>query len=135
MNHRILSNLTLQIFKALLKYCWLWISPWIKPSWHSALRKTNLDDSINPGNFSVRGFLPLIRKDSTTHIHGLAAYVKEGLPSVRDLSLKKLCGFLLKFLTGFSSFTILLLFPLSIIFLVFMFVFGDFNVHYTDWLT
>ena len=41
--------------------------------------ETNLDDSIDPGNFSVRGYLPLIRKDSSTHMHGLTVYVKEGL--------------------------------------------------------
>ena len=39
-------------------------------------------------NFSVRGYLPLIRKDSVTHMHGLAVYVKEGLPFARDLSLE-----------------------------------------------
>ena len=53
-----------------------------------ALCETNLDDSIDSGNFSVRGYLPLIRKDSSTHMHGLAVYVKEGLPFVRDLSLE-----------------------------------------------
>ena len=51
-----------------------------------ALCETNLDDSIDSGNFSVRGYLPLIRKDSSTHMHGLAVYVKEGLPFARDLS-------------------------------------------------
>ena len=45
-----------------------------------ALCETNLDDSIDSGNFSVRGYLPLIWKDSTTHMHGLAVYVKEELP-------------------------------------------------------
>ena len=34
--------------------------------------ETNLDDSIDSGNFSVRGYLPLIRKDSITHMYGLA---------------------------------------------------------------
>ena len=52
------------------------------------LCETNLDDSIDSGNFSVRGYLPLIRKDSGTHMHGLAVYVKEGLPFARDLSLE-----------------------------------------------
>ena len=52
------------------------------------LCETNLDDSIDSGNFSVRGYLPLIRKDSSTHMHGLAVYVKEGLPFARDLSLE-----------------------------------------------
>ena len=53
-----------------------------------ALCETNLDDSIDSGNFSVRGYLPLIWKDSSTHMHGLAVYVKEGLPFARDLSLE-----------------------------------------------
>ena len=42
-----------------------------------ALCETNLDDSIHSGNFSVRACLPLIRKDSSTHTHGLAVYMKE----------------------------------------------------------
>ena len=53
-----------------------------------ALCETNLDDLIDSSNFSVRGYLPLIRKDSGTHMHGLAVYVKEGLPFTRDLSLE-----------------------------------------------
>ena len=50
--------------------------------------ETNLDDSIDSGNFSVRGYLPLIRKDSRTHMHGLPVYVKEGLPFAEFLSLE-----------------------------------------------
>ena len=53
-----------------------------------ALCETNVDNSIDSGNVSVRGYLPLIRKDSSTHVHGLAVYVKEGLPFTRDLSLE-----------------------------------------------
>ena len=52
------------------------------------LCETNLDDSIDFGNFSVRGYLPLIRKDSIVDMHGLAVYVKEGLPFAQDLSLE-----------------------------------------------
>ena len=47
-----------------------------------ALCETNLDYSIDAGNFSLRGYLTLIWKDSTTHMHGLAVYVKEELPFV-----------------------------------------------------
>ena len=50
-----------------------------------ALCETNLDDSIHSGNFSKKGYLPLIRKDSNTPIHGLTVYVNEGLPFTRDL--------------------------------------------------
>ena len=53
-----------------------------------ALCETNLDDSIDSGSFFGRGYLPLIRKDSGTHMHGLASYVKEGLPFARDLALE-----------------------------------------------
>ena len=51
-----------------------------------ALCETNLDDSIDSGNFSVRGYLPLIRKDSIIHMHGLGVYVQEGLLFPLDLS-------------------------------------------------
>ena len=51
-----------------------------------ALCKTNMDDSIGSGNFSVRDYLPLIQKDSSTHMHHLEVYVKEGLPFAQDLS-------------------------------------------------
>ena len=36
----------------------------------------------------MRGCLHLIRKDSVTHMHGFAVYVKEGLPFAQDLSLE-----------------------------------------------
>ena len=40
------------------------------------------------GSIYVRGYLPLIRKHSVTHMHGLAVYVKEGLPFAQYLSLE-----------------------------------------------
>ena len=36
-----------------------------------ALCQANLDDSIDYDNFSVSGYLTLIRKDSVTHMHGI----------------------------------------------------------------
>ena len=44
-----------------------------------ALFETVQDNSVNSGDFSERGYLPLILKDSSTHMHGLAVYVNEGL--------------------------------------------------------
>ena len=122
-----------------------------------ALCRTNLDDSIDSGNFSVRGYLPLIQKDSSTHMHGLAVYVKEGLPFARDLSLENsadsyLC-FRLALLHSVSYFFFVYQSPSSALCTVFdsvssnidevlsinpsanVFVFGDFNVHHKDWLT
>ena len=122
-----------------------------------ALCETNLDDSIDSGNFCVRGYLPLIRKDSSTHMHGLAVYVKEGLPFARDLSLENfadsyLC-FQLALLHSVSYFFFLNRSPSSAFCMVFdsissnidevlsinpsanVFFFGNFNVYYKDWLT
>ena len=62
-----------------------------------ALCDTNLDDSIDSGILSMRGYLPLIRKDSGTHMHGLAVYVKQGLPFARHLSLENSADFYLCF--------------------------------------
>ena len=117
---------------------------------------TNLNDSIDSGNFSVRDYLPLIRNDSGTHMHGLAVYVKEGLPFARDLSLENsadscLC-FRLALLYSMSYFFFLYRSPSSLC-TVFcsissnidevllinpsanVFVFGDVNGHHKDWLT
>ena len=49
-----------------------------------AVCETNLDDSIDSGNFSVMGYLPLIQKNSITYMQGLAVYLKEGLIFVWD---------------------------------------------------
>ena len=119
-----------------------------------ALWETDLDDSIDSGRFSVRSNLPLIRKDSSTHMHGLAVYVKEGLPFARDLSQENsadcyLC-FRLALLHLVSYFFFLHQLPSSSLYMVFdsissnidevlsinpsanMFVFGNFNVHHKD---
>ena len=47
-----------------------------------ALRQTWMTQLILAISLS-RGYLPLMQKDSSTHIHGLAVYVKEGLPLAR----------------------------------------------------
>ena len=76
-----------------------------------ALCETNLDDSIDSVNFSMRGYLPLIWKEPITHMHGLAVYLK-GLLFARDLSLEnsadsylcfQLALYLTQCLTSFSS--------------------------------
>ena len=62
-----------------------------------ALCETNLDNSIDSGNLSVSSYLLLIWKNSTTHMHGLAIYVKEGLPFAQDLTLEKPANVYLRF--------------------------------------
>ena len=137
----------------------LWIFPWIKLSWHScSVWETDLDDSNDSGNFLVRGYLPLIQKDSSTHLHGLTVQVKEELSFTWDVSLENSADSYLYFWqaifhsvsylgTSFSSINhhllrlcavfdsissnideVLLINPSAV-------VFGDFNVHHKDWLT
>ena len=121
-----------------------------------ALCETNLDDSIDSSNFSVRGYLPLIRKDSTTHAWS-CSLCKERTSFCTGLISRKLCRLLVMFSTGFTSLSVLLLFlhqsPSSSLYMVFdsissnvdgilsinpsanVFVFGDFYVQHKDWLT
>ena len=122
-----------------------------------ALCETNLDDSIDSGNFFVSGCLPLIQKDSSIHVHGLAVYVKEGLPFALDLSLEKSTDFyfclwlaLLHWVSyvfffywspssylcmvSYSIYYLILLFCIDEVFSINLsanvFMFGDFNIHH-----
>ena len=87
-----------------------------------ALCETNLDDSTDSGNFSVKGYLLLIRKDSSTHMHGLRVYVKEGLPFAQDLSFENSADSYLCFGLALLH-CVLFLFPLSITFFCFVYDF------------
>ena len=79
------------------------------------LWETNLDDSIDSGNFSVKGYHPLIQKDFITYAWSCSSC--EGRTSFcTGLISRKLCRFLLMFLTGFTSLSVLHLFSLSITF-------------------
>ena len=122
-----------------------------------ALCETNLDESIDSGNFSVRGYLPLIRNYSVAHMHGLAVYVNEGLPFGRDLSLENSADSYLCFRLALLHSVSYLFFhyrsPSSSLCMVVdpvssnidgalsinpsanVFVFRDFQVYHKDWLT
>ena len=84
-----------------------------------ALCETNLDESIDSGNSSVTGYLPLIRKDSGTHAWS-RNLCERRTSFCTGLISRKLCRFLFMFLTGFTSLSFLLLFPLSITFFSFV---------------
>ena len=77
---------------------------------------------IDSSNYSVRGYLSLIRKDSVTHMQGLAVYVNEGLPFTRDLSLQRFADSYLCFRLALLNSVPFFLFPLSITFLVLLFL-------------
>ena len=121
------------------------------------LCETNLDDSVDSGNFSERGYLPLIWKGSSAHMHGLAVSLKKGLSFTWNLPLENspessLC-FRLTLLHSVPYFFFLYRSPSSSLCTVFnsiicnidevlsinpsanVFVVGDFNAHHKDWLT
>ena len=100
------------------KAYWMWIFPWIKLSWHICSMWDKLGWLIDSDN-SVRGYLTLVRKDSITHMHGLAVYLKERLSFAQDLSLENSADSYLCFWPALLH-SALLLFPLLITFFVFM---------------
>ena len=128
----------------------MWIFSWMKLSWYSCSMWDKLE-WLHWLCFSVRGYLPLIQK-IVTYMHGLAVYVKEGIPFAQDLF-----GFLFMFLTSFTwlcvSYIFLLnqlLSPLSTVFnanssdidyvlsinpSANVLFFRDFNIHHNNWLT
>ena len=82
--------------------------------------ETNLDDSIDPDNFFVRGYLPLIRKDSSSHTHGPTVYVKEVLcfVSLENSAVSYLC-FPLALLHSVSYFFLFYQSPILPLYMVF----------------
>ena len=102
----------------------------------------------------MRGYLPLIQKDSIAHTHGLSVYIKEELPFGHNLSLENpadsyLC-FGLALIHSVSYFFFLCQSPSLSLCMVFdsisskidevlsinlpanVFVFGDFNINHKD---
>ena len=118
------------------------------------LCETNLDDSIDSGNFSVRSYLLFNLKG---FYYSYTVYVKEGLPFAQDLSVENsgdsYLFFRLAFLDSVSYFFFIYWSPSLSLCKVFdsvssdidealsikpfanVFVFGDFNIHQKDWLT
>ena len=153
LNHPILYRLALRIFEAFVRIV-LIVNSFLESNSPDILPlcETPLDDWIDFGNFSARGYLPLIRKDSSTHMHCLAVFLKEGLPFAQHLSLD--LRFWVAFLHSMSYFFFLYRSPSSSLCTVFdsvsskiymrfsrsthqlmFFVFGDFIIHHKDWLT
>ena len=92
----------------------------IKFSWHSSSMWDRLGWNDGSGNVSVKGYLPLIRKDSVIHMHGLAVYVKEGLVFAWDLYLKNSVDSHVFNWLCFIQCSVFLLFLWSIIFFIFV---------------
>ena len=96
---------------------------------HSSSFETNLDDSVDSGNFSSIGYLLLICKDCVTPMDDLVVYVKEELLFAWDLSLESYQGsyycfwlaLLIQCLTSFSSSNHVFFLPISPSAIVFVF--------------
>ena len=74
-----------------------------------ALCVTNLSDSKDSGNFSMRGHLLLILKNSVAGMYGLAIYAKKRLPVAQELSIEN-------FVDSYSRFCLTLLHSMSYFF-------------------
>ena len=121
-----------------------------------ALSETNLSSNFADSDFCIPGYLPIIRKDSSTHMHGLAVYARDTLPISREVHLEKPTE-------PFMCFRLSLLHSTSYLFFLYrspssqdcsvldsvsqsidsaltsypsanIFVFGDFNAHHREWL-
>ena len=79
-------SLALQIFKAFFRILLIVNLPLNQTPDIPILCKTNLGNSIDSGNFYVRGYLPLIWKDST-NMYPFTVHVREELPFLLELSL------------------------------------------------
>ena len=79
-----------------------------------ALCETNLDDSIDSGNFSVRVYLPLFKKILLYSYAWSCSVCERRTSFCTRLISRKLCRFLVMFSTSFTSLSVLLLFPLLI---------------------
>ena len=121
-----------------------------------AMCETGLNSSIDSSDFLIDGYLPLTRMDSSFHMLGLGIYVRDNLPISRETSFEDPSQ-------SFMCFRISLLYSTSYLFFLYrspssqscavidsvsesidkaliahpsanIFVFGDFNVHHSDWL-
>ena len=120
LNRTTLWSLALRIFEAFVRILLIVNLSLNQTLLTFLLCETNLDDSIDSGNLSVRGYLPLIQKDSGTHMQGLAVYVKEGLPFAWDWSLENSADSYLCFQLALLHSVSLLLLSLSITFFIFL---------------
>ena len=121
-----------------------------------ALSETNLHSSIPSNHFNMPGYLPLCRKDSDRHMHGLGVYICNTLPLTRETKLESddqafMC-FRLNMQHNISYLYFLYRSPstqdctlinkvsdsidiaLSLDTSAQVHVFGDFNVHHNNWL-
>ena len=138
----------------MFQFCWMWIFPWIKLSWHSCSMWNKFWWFDWFWRFLCEGWSSFNPKRLYYSYAWSCSLCERKTSFCTGLISRKLCRFLFMFSTGFTSLSVLLLFPLSITFFVFvhsfwsyfidqvlsitpsdMFVFGDFNVHHKDWLT
>ena len=112
--------------------CWLWIFPRIKFSWHSCYMWEK------PGwfwQFHYEGLFSFnLKWFYYSYIVWSRRLLEERTSFCTGLISRKLCGFLLMFSAGFTSLSLLLLFPLLITFFVFMHCFW-FQFFLSKWYT
>ena len=81
-----------------------------------AICETNLNSNIDTKTeFLNPGYLPLLRKDSETHMHSLGVYIQDNLPITRVLELEDISSPYMCFrLSLFSSFNYIFVFSITL---------------------
>ena len=99
------------------KFYWIWIFPWFQLSWYSCFMWDKFGWLNWFSQFLCEGFifnLPLIRKDSVTHMHGLPcslwqAFLLNGTYLQKNLWILSYLCFRLAFLHSVSCFFFVLI--------------------------
>ena len=79
MNQATLQNLNLRIFGVFVQIL-LIVNLSFSQTLNQYFLQSRLDESLDSDSLCVSRYLPLVRKNSVTQMHGLAVYVKQGLP-------------------------------------------------------
>ena len=101
------------------EFCWLWVFPWVKLSWHTYSMWGKLGWLNCSWHFLYEG-LSSFNLKGFYYSCAWSSSLCERTSFWTGLNSRKLWRFLLKFLTGFTSLNVLILFPLSITFFIFM---------------
>ena len=102
------------------QFCWMWNFPWIKLSWHSCSIRDKLGCLNWFWRFLCEGLSSFNLKRFYYSYAWSCSLCERRTTVCRGLVFRKLCRFLLIFLTSFTSHNASFLFPLSITFFVFM---------------
>ena len=96
--------------RPLFEFCWMWIFPWIKHSWHFCSMWDKFGWLSCPWQFHSEGLSYFSLKGFYYSYVWYCSWCEGEISLCTGHISRKLCGFLVMFLTGFTSLCVLLLF-------------------------